>query len=107
MQTVQIQRMLDLITLQVSRDILTSVLALVVQMLPSKLGILLVDSEKQELMGEEMAKCIYVPFRHVKIFLHDPKPSAIFLLVPKSPVTLFAENSLFIALFGLFWKIMT
>lgn len=73
-QTVQIQPVLDLITLQVPRGTLTSILALLVQMLPSKLGVMLVDSEKQKLMGEEMAKCtyIYVPFCHVKIFLHDP-----------------------------------
>lgn len=32
-----------------------------------------------------------------------PKPSAIFLLVPQSPVTVFAENS-FVALFCAFSK---
>ncbi|PKU41736.1 interferon regulatory factor 2-binding [Limosa lapponica baueri] len=53
-QTVQVQPVLDL---QVPRDILTIVLALLVQVLLSKLGILLVDREKRELMEEERAKC--------------------------------------------------
>lgn len=86
-QTVQIQPVLDLITLQVSKDILTSVLTLLVQMLPSKLGVLLVDIEKQELIGEQMAKCkgIYVPFHHVKIFLHDPQTFCYILISAQIP----------------------
>lgn len=83
-QTVQIQAVLDL---QVSRDTLTSVLTFLVQMLPSKLGILQVDSEKQELMGEEMKKCrgIYVPFHHVKVFLHDPQTFCYILISAQVP----------------------
>jgi len=56
-------------------------------MLPRKLGILLVDGEKQELMGEEMAKWkgIYVPFCHVKIFLHDPQTFSYILISAQIP----------------------
>lgn len=67
--------------------------------LPSDPGILLVDSEKQDLMGEEMEKCEGVS-THRRSFYTTPKPSAIFLLVPQ---LLFAENR-FVALFWAFSK---
>lgn len=50
-------------------------------------GILLVDSEKQELMGEKMTKCkgIYVPSHHVRIFLHDPQTFCYILISAQIP----------------------
>lgn len=78
-------------------------LALLGQTLPSDPGILLVDSEKQDLMGEGMAKCegINVPFHHVKVFLRNSQTFCDILI--NAPITLFAENS-FVALFWAFLK---